>query len=77
MLLLTFRQAEKGADDQLEDELDKAFMDAGYPKEAAVFGRIDLVRKCCCYCFNPRPASFALMCRFDAMELNAGIQVLA
>ncbi|MBN1567952.1 MAG: hypothetical protein JXA73_08890 [Acidobacteria bacterium] len=67
---LTFRQVEKGADDQLLDEIDKVFMNAGYPKEAAVFGRIDLTNNCCFYYFNPEACAFCsnLLVRWDAIE---------
>ena len=68
--MLTFRQAEKGADDQMLDELEKAFMAAGHPKEAAVFGRIDSAKKCCRYCFNPETCQFCsdAVLRWDGIE---------
>jgi len=43
MVMLTLRQTESGSGDQLLNELDEVFMEAGYPKEAAVFSRIDFV----------------------------------
>jgi hypothetical protein len=42
----------------LLDELDKAFMAAGYQKEAAVISRSDFAKKCWGDYFNPETCQF-------------------
>ena len=70
MVMLTLRQAESGSGDQLLNELDEVFMEAGYPKEAAVFSRIDFVEKRCRYYFNPEATRLCsdLLLRWNGIE---------
>jgi hypothetical protein len=50
---LTFTQIEKGPGDQLANEIQEAFIAAGYPPKAAVFGCVHWTNKDGHYYFNP------------------------
>jgi hypothetical protein len=67
---LTLVQAEKGAGDQILNELDDIFITSEYPKNAAVFNQIDLQNRLCNYYFSPEAVNICsgVLSRWGGIE---------